>query len=109
VTYADAAGSGSSSSSSSSGSGGCSAATILEPTAGESVGPAIHLRTSAPACVTATKCYIDGDPTPVASATSGAIDQWVSVTVGAHTVQCNAWDASGTAHASPAIAFTRPN
>jgi hypothetical protein len=90
----------------SSGGGGCAAPAILEPSLDEAVGPAIHLRVSAPSCLDAVKCYLDGKPTPVASA-AGAIDQWVSVAVGEHEIQCNGWDAKGTVHASPAIAFDR--
>jgi hypothetical protein len=86
---------------------GCSAPSILEPTAGQSVGPAIQLRTNAPSCITATKCYLDGNPTPVASASSGGIDQWVSVALGSHNVECNGWDASGTVYQSSTIAFDR--
>ena len=55
--------------------------------------PSIQLRTSGPSCLTAVACYIDGNATPVATATSGAIDQWVNVSMGAHKVQCNGWAA----------------
>ena len=84
----------------------CAPPTILEPTAGQSVGPDIHLRVSAPTCIDAIKCYIDSNTTPVASATTNAIDTWVPVTMGPHAVQCNGWD-SGVVYRSGSVSFTR--
>src|SRR5262249_5528225 len=89
------------------GSPACSAPAILEPTASQIVGPAIHLRASAPSCIHAIACYLDSPPTPVASSAANALDAWVSVDVGAHRVQCNGWDASGLPYASPFVAFAR--
>jgi hypothetical protein len=89
------------------GSPACSAPAILEPSEGQIVGPAIHLRASAPSCIHAIACYVDSGPTPVASSATNALDAWVSVDVGAHRVQCNGWDASGLPYASPFVAFTR--
>jgi len=84
----------------------CSPPTILEPTSNESVGAAIHLRVSAPACIGAIKCYVDSNTTPVASGTD-AVDAWVPVTPGKHSVQCNGWNASGAVSGSAATFFTR--
>ncbi len=89
----------------STGGGSCGAPGILEPTQGQSVGPAIQLRTSAPSCLSAAKCYLDGNPTPVASGLD--IDQWVPVSMGTHDVECNGWDPSGNVTKSATIAFTR--
>jgi hypothetical protein len=83
----------------------CGVPTILEPTNGEAVGPAIHLRVSAPSCLDAMIAYIDGHQ--VATAQTNAIDQWVPVTTGPHTLQVNGWAGSATAHASTAVTFFR--
>jgi hypothetical protein len=46
-------------------------------------------------------------PNAVATSTTNAIDTWVPVTMGAHQVQCNGWDAGGAVHKSTFISFTR--
>ncbi|HVY46256.1 MAG TPA: hypothetical protein VHB21_10275 [Minicystis sp.] len=106
LTYSDTTGGSSGSSGGGGGGGACVAPSILEPSAGQSVGPAIRLRVSAPACLDAVKCYLDGNPAPVAS-TSGAVDQWVSVSMGGHAVQCNGWEPGGAVHPSASVSFTR--
>jgi hypothetical protein len=83
----------------------CRAPSILSPTEGASTGLSIHLVTSAPACSIATKCYIDGNPTPVASAGRGGIDQWLNVAAGADNVECNDWDSAGHVYRSATISF----
>ncbi|MEA2745929.1 MAG: hypothetical protein QOI41_72 [Myxococcales bacterium] len=88
-----------------SGGDGCSGnPQILEPTAGQSVGPAIHLRTTAPACIATSIAYVDGKQ--VATGT-GALDVWVPVTMGAHTLNVNGWAGTSTSHPSSPITFTR--
>jgi hypothetical protein len=84
----------------------CGPPAITTPSAGQSVGPDIHLRVSAPSCIDAIKCYVDSNPTVVASASTSAIDAWVPVTMGSHVVQCNGWD-SGVVYRSPFVSFTR--
>jgi len=74
----------------------CEGPTILEPTASESVGPAIHLRVSGGACLDAMIAYIDG--VQAAKSSSNAIDQWVPVSMGTHTLHVNAWEPDGTLH-----------
>ena len=86
---------------------GAAAPTILEPTAGQSVGPAIDLRVAAPPAIVAINCYLDGNGTPVASANGDSLTQWVSVAMGSHTIQCNGWDAVGAVYSSPFVPFTR--
>ncbi|MEO7110877.1 MAG: hypothetical protein ABI183_10600, partial [Polyangiaceae bacterium] len=84
----------------------CSPPQILEPTENQKVGPAILLRTSAPPCVGSVLAYLDGVKINLAG-TATNIDQWVSVSMGAHVVNVNGWDASGNVYASSKIAFTR--
>jgi acid phosphatase len=88
----------------------CSAPAITDPTAGESVGPAIDVQVNAPACLIALKAYIDGNPTPVASASTNRFPSptWVSVSPGMHVLQVNGWDAGGKVYTSAPIEFTRP-
>lgn len=88
-------------------SDGSAAPTILEPSADQSVGPAIDLRIVAPESIIAINCYLDGDPTPVASANGDSLTEWVPVTMGPHTIQCNGWDAGGAVYPSPFVPFTR--
>ena len=84
----------------------CSPPVVLEPTNGETVGPAIHLRTSAPSCLTAVIPYLDDVRVPSdPSATS--LDQWVSVNPGPHTINVNGWDSKGHVYASPKVPFVR--
>ncbi len=89
------------------GGGSCGVPTILEPTIGESVGPAIRLRVSAPSCIEPMIAYVDGKKAVQVS--GNAIDQWVSVTVGPHRLNVNGWAGTATAHVSKEIDFTRPN
>lgn len=35
------------------------------------------------------------------------LTQWVSVTMGKHTIQCNGGDSTGTVYRSPQVALTR--
>ena len=84
----------------------CGAPAILSPAPGEQVDTTFALETSAPACLTATKCYLDSKNPPIASAAAGAVDLAISAAPGAHTLQCNGWDASGQVHASASTAFT---
>jgi hypothetical protein len=88
---------------------GCSAPSVLEPTAGQSVGPAIDLRVSAPSCLGALKAYLDGNPTPVASSSTSSFPSplWIPVALGGHTISVNGWDASGKAYLSAPVSFTR--
>jgi hypothetical protein len=88
---------------------GCSAPTILEPTAGQSVGPAIDLRVSAPSCLGALKAYLDGNPTPVAETGGNSFPNptWVPVALGSHTLGVNGWDANGKAWVSSPVSFAR--
>ena len=79
--------------------------TILEPTAGENVGPAIHLRVTAPSCIDAMIAYIDGQQ--VVKVTGSSIDQWVSVSVGSHDLNVNGWAGTNTAHVSEHVTFQR--
>src|SRR5512133_490468 len=81
----------------------CGAPVILSPGAGETVA-ALHLETSAPACIGTTKCYLDGNPTPVASGTGNLVAD-VAVGAGPHGISCNGWDASGRVYASGTTAF----
>jgi hypothetical protein len=87
--------------------GGCSPPTVLEPTAGENVGPSIRLRVSAPSCIDAMIPYIDSvEATPAVSGSS--IDVWLPVTMGKHTLNVNGWDAYGQVYPDPArITFVR--
>ena len=86
------------------GGDGCSGSPqVLEPTAGEPVGPSIHLRTTAPACIGASIAYVDGKQ--VAKGT-GALDVWVPVTMGTHRLSVNGW-AGSTAHPSSPVTFAR--
>ena len=107
VSSAIVVGSTSSSSSASTGSGGsCSGVpTILEPTADESVGPAIRLRVSAPVCIETMIAYIDSEK--AVTVQGNTIDQWVNVSMGEHHLNVNGWAGTSTAHVSEKIAFTR--
>jgi hypothetical protein len=59
---------------------------ILSPAPNETItGGTLVLETSAPACLGTTKCYVDGDPTPVASGT-GNLATTVPVAIGDHTI-----------------------
>ena len=88
---------------------GCSAPSVLEPTSGQAVGPAIDLRVAAPSCLGALKAYLDGNPTPVAASSTGSFPSplWIAVSPGAHVIGVNGWDASGKAYLSAPVAFTR--
>jgi hypothetical protein len=86
--------------------GSCGPPVILSPTAGQVVGTTVSLRTSAPACLIATKCYVDGNPTPVASHGAGGLTASVRVPLGHDQVQCNGWDSRGIVYKSGAVAFT---
>lgn len=80
--------------------------TILEPTAGEDVGPSIRLRATAPACIQTMIAYIDGKQ--VAKVTGGQqFDQWVPVSIGDHVLNVNGWAGTDQAHASAHVAFHR--
>jgi hypothetical protein len=79
---------------------------ILEPAEGASVGASVHLRVSAPPCLNALIAYIDSNE--VANATTNAIDQWVTVGSGSHTLNVNGWAGTATAHPSTFVKFTRP-
>jgi len=80
---------------------------ILEPTPGQDVGPAIHLRVDAPLCITTMIAYVNG--TQVLKVNAHAIDQWVPVPVGTDVLNVNGWAGTATAHTSPQITFTRRN
>ena len=84
----------------------CGPMQILEPTANENVGPAIHLRATGPACIGATIPYVDGNQAHAAF-TGNTIDAWVSVPMGAHVLNVNGWDANGTPYVSAHVPFTR--
>ncbi len=84
----------------------CSAPAILEPTASENVGAAIHLRVSAPGCTVAMIPYIDSKQVH-ATIQGAAIDAWVPVTPGPHALVVNGWDANGQVHVSSTITFDR--
>lgn len=79
--------------------------TILEPTSNGKVGPAIRLRATAPGCLQTMIAYIDGKP--VAQVDAAAIDQWIPVSMGAHTVNVNAWAGTSEAHLSAPVSFVR--
>jgi hypothetical protein len=83
----------------------CAPAAVLEPTPNQSVGPSIHLRVAGPPCLGAMIAYIDS--VEVARAQTSAIDQWVGVTLGAHTLHINAWEPDGTLHMSTDVSFSR--
>jgi hypothetical protein len=85
----------------------CSAPEIQEPTAMQPVGEAIHLRASGPSCLTAIKCYVDGNPKAAASARGDSLVQWVPVAMGAHVVSCNGWASGGKAYLSTPVPFVR--
>lgn len=78
----------------------CGAPVILSPAAGETVGTMFALETSAPACLTATKCYLDAHTPPVASTGAGALATSVSVSAGPHVISCNGWDSTGQVYVS---------
>lgn len=78
----------------------CGAPTVLEPTAGESVGPAIRLRVKAPACVTSLVASVDGKS--VAHVATDTLDVWVPVSMGKHTVTV-----TGGGHAATPVTFKR--
>ena len=82
----------------------CGAPAILSPAMDESVASAVVVETSAPACLGTTKCYLDGNPAPVASGT-GNVVATVTVGAGAHGISCNGWDASGKVYLSATTAF----
>jgi hypothetical protein len=94
-----------STSASTSGDGCTGNPVVLEPTANQSVGPAIRLRASAPACIQTLLAYVDGKE--VLRVTGSSIDQWVPVTMGTHTVGVNGWAGTATAHVSAPVTFTR--
>ena len=84
----------------------CAGPMVLEPTANESVGPAIHLRVSGGACLGSMIAYIDG--VEGARALTNSIDQWVSVSMGTHRLHVNAWEPDGTLHQGTVdVTFTR--
>ncbi len=78
----------------------CAAPTVLEPTSGESVGPAIRLRVSAPACVTSLVASVDGKS--AVKVATDAIDVWVPVSMGKHTVTV-----TGRGNEAKPVTFTR--
>jgi len=84
----------------------CGPMQIAEPTAGEGVGPSIRLRATGPACIGATIAYVDGVQAHAAF-TGNTIDAWIPVTMGAHVLNVNGWDANGTPYVSAKITFTR--
>ena len=84
----------------------CGAPAILSPAPGEQVGTSLALETSGPACLVATKCYLDAHAPPVASGGAGGLAASVPVAAGDHAISCNGWDASGAVYVSPPAAFT---
>jgi hypothetical protein len=83
----------------------CQAPTIVSPTPGASTGASVQLRTTAPSCLTMTRCYLNSDSVAVASST-GAIDVSVAVVPGCNQIQCNGWDSTGKVYSSPTVEFT---
>jgi hypothetical protein len=79
---------------------------ILEPTEGQSVGASIHLRVSAPPCIDDLIAYIDSKE--VAQVSTNAIDQWVTVASGSHSLNVNGWAGTPIAHPSDFVKFSRP-
>jgi hypothetical protein len=84
----------------------CGPVQIVEPTANENVGPYIHLRTTGPACIGATIAYVDGVQAHTAFS-GNTIDAWLPVTMGAHVLNVNGWDANGTPYVSAHVPVTR--
>jgi hypothetical protein len=84
----------------------CAPPTVLEPTASESVGPAILLRVTGGSCIDSTIAYIDD--VEAVNVKSNTIDQWVSVSMGTHMLSVNGWDASGAVYRlATNVTFTR--
>lgn len=83
----------------------CGAPAILSPAPGESVGASLQLETSGPACLVATKCYLDAKAPPVASGGAGGLAATLAVAPGDHQISCNGWDASGAVYVSQPSAF----
>jgi hypothetical protein len=81
--------------------------TILEPTDGQEVGAAIHLRVDAPSCIRTMIVYLNY--AEVLRVSGHTIDQWVPVPIGANKLNVNGWAGTATAHPSPIIAFNRKN
>jgi hypothetical protein len=84
----------------------CGAPAILSPAPGEQVDTSFALETSAPACLTATKCYLDSKNPPIASGAAGAIAAQITAQPGAHTLSCNGWDATGQVYTSASTSFS---
>ena len=80
---------------------------ILEPTDGQNVGPAIHLRVDAPTCIRTMIVYLNY--ADVLHVTGHTIDTWISVPMGPNKLAVNGWAGTATAHPSPLISFTRTN
>jgi hypothetical protein len=80
---------------------------ILEPTRNQDVGASMHLRVSAPACLTTMIVYLnDKDVLHVSDHT---IDTFLPVPVGPNRVSVNGWAGTATAHVSESIPFDRKN
>jgi hypothetical protein len=86
----------------------CSAPVVNEPREGQSVGSAIHLYTSAPACIVTTRCYLASSGGAVVASGGRTVDgAWVSVPLGADSIACNGWDAAGKAYVGARVGFVR--
>jgi hypothetical protein len=83
----------------------CSAPTIRAPTEGEATRTTVMLSVTAPSCIIAIKCYVNGDPTPVASSNTNALSASVGVPAGKDQVECNGWNSSGAVYKSSTISF----
>src|SRR5262249_46667898 len=88
------------------GAAACGAPTVIAPAAAQSVGSALRVRTRATACLIATKCYVDGNPAPVATGGAGDLDAPFTAAIGSHDVSCNGWDGAWHAYTSPPVPFT---
>jgi hypothetical protein len=84
----------------------CGAPAIVSPAAGAQTGTSVVLKTQAPSCLTATKCYLNGNAVAVASQGAGAVDATIAVQPGSNTLECNGWDKNGAVYKSATVTVT---
>jgi hypothetical protein len=71
-------------------------------------GSEIHVTTTAPACIVATKCYLQSaGATVVASGGRTLTDVSIPVPEGQNFISCNGWDEAGRPYTSQRATFTR--